>query len=414
MKTYNPLSVEYASQTKLDSKANYLVKTCYIQSAQEFYVHLQNNESILNFDVLHFDLQRSMPNAPQVVNFRKNLCVGIMIDSEWHRGRVVDFDNNNNGSTTARVQVYDYGIVEEVHSKNIRMLPNKFLEIPSFAYRCCLSGFENIEVSDNITVQFEMLCKISEDPKVLKMKIIEIDSRHMLVELEDESVHPPANTNKILLKNSRPLAETITLENAKKRQKENQNKRDKDEMVREVKSPDRNRSSSQRGRGNYSSKGVSRSSVQGSPPRDQSKRTRTHFKSHENELNDDLKAKEVDEAVKSPSKSERKNQQQKMKNSPEKKKQQNGSETKQEKTVANNQQKQQESKQIDAIKSKDEKSSDAHKIGWISTLTTVNKAYVHFEEHVEDLERILNELFSFYENQKREFSFSILKYLKFK
>lgn len=36
------------------------------------------------------------------------------------------------------------------------------------------------------------------------------------------------------------------------------------------------------------------------------------------------------------------------------------------------------------------------KCGWVSTLCTVNKAYVHLEEHIEGLEMILNGMFTHY------------------
>jgi tudor domain-containing protein 1/4/6/7 len=183
--------------------------------------------------------------------------------------------------------VVDYGIIEDVSAKNVRLLTPLFFEMPPFAYRCCLKGFENLEVSENINTQFDIFCNDGKgERRVFKMFADEFKpDKGYITELEDESVTPPANVNRILLKNSRPLAETITLENAKKRQKEASNKKEsvqvnpiikeipKDESAKEPKTPEKNnRNSSQRGRGNH--KGTQRS-----PPIIDSndKRQRTHF-----------------------------------------------------------------------------------------------------------------------------------------
>lgn len=394
LKLFNPSALKFAPQAKLDQKMQMSVKVCYVFSTNEFYIQSQESKVILDYDMLYYELQQQMTKAPALQKLQVGLCCGIQIDGEWFRGQIVGIKQD-----IVSVQVIDFGIVEEVSAKSIRMLTTKFFDAPPFAYRCCLKGFENTEVSDNINTQFDIFCSDGKgERRVFKMLVEEFKfDKGYIVELEDESVVPPANVNRLLLKNSRPLAETITLENAKKRQKE---AAIKEPAPKE--SPDRNRASSQRGRGNH--KGVQRSSP---ATETNDKRQRTHFGKQNEKEESDAFYKSLKEATSSDKKAatklntsnssssfesnwreghtqeNSKNRKSKSPKTPDKKQK---SPIKREKSTVDEK----------AATKRVEKPVSNIKCGWVSALSSINKAYVHLEEHLEGLERLLNGMYNFY------------------
>lgn len=318
------------------------VKVSYVHSAQEFYVHLQRPDILADYDAICDELFRNRP--PVHRNPKPGNCCAVFLSGEWYRGLIVGARNGN-----VQVKIVDYGIVEEVPEKNVHLLTEKFVEKSPFAHRCCLKGFENLDVSDNISTQFDIFCGDGRgERKVFKMTIDAFNETYH-VELEDFSVAPPVNVNKMLLKNSRPLIETIQLENAKKRQK------------------DERGNNSQRGRGNHVNKGSQRQ---------QSPRT---YVGKRNE--------EVTASNKSPGSKE---------STP--------SDHHREFDASKNISREQNSNFHDEKKQKRKSTASDLKNGWVSTMLSVNRAFVHYDEHIEGLERILDEMFAFYENKNsREF-----------
>lgn len=426
LKNFNPQSQHYPAQNVLNSSKPVNVKVCYITSVQEFFVQIQDQTQLLNYDINYYDLERLMPKAPQLSQLKVGQCCGVCIDTEWFRGQIIGVFNSRG---SASVLIVDFGTVEEIPAKSIRLLTPKFIEQPPFAYRCCLKGFENGDVSENINTQFDIFCNDGQgERRIFKMLIDSFnDNRGYIVDLEDESVRPPANVNKILLKNSRPLAETITLENAKKRQ--SQQKKETvvvnttkeaavpkevtatNETTKEPKGAERNRNSSQRGRG--AAKGNSRRST----PSDENdnRRQRTHFDKQQNGNSKES----ADTFFKSPkeaaglSSSEKKGAKLKPSSSnssfeinftnrstpdssPEKK---NSRKSKSPKASPEKKQQKEQKSPLKREKSTVDKSipKKVIKIGWISTFNSINDAYVHFEEHVDGLEKLMNEMFEFFQ-----------------
>lgn len=186
-----------------------------------------------------------------------------------------------------------------------------------------------------------------------------------LVELEDFSVSPPVNVNKMLLKNSRPLIETIQLENARKRQKDDRG------------------SSSQRGRGNHANKGAQRqqSPRAGIKKSDEAAQVAgTYYKTQK-------------EASVWGSKE----------STPSDPQNRSSSDWETPKNISR-EQNSNVNWNDESRKQQKKKSSNEMKSGWVSTLLNVNCAYCHYDEHIEGLEKILDEMFAFYENKNsREF-----------
>lgn len=374
---FDPSSFKYPTQLKLDVKKAINVKVCYVATVQEFYVQLEDSNALIKYDLLYYELERSMPQSPSLSQLKVGQCCGVQIEHEWFRGQIIALNGGRNG---AKVLLIDFGIVEECPAKSIRLLTKQFTAEPAFAYRCCLKGFEHGDVSENIITQFDIFCNDGKgNRRVFKMLIDSFDSddKIYIVELDDESVRPAANVNKILLKNSRPLAETITLENAKKRQKEVQQKNvpakaqtvPVQEFTKDIKSPDRNSSQSQRGRGSRSSKGTNQRAITPVADETSSRRQRTHFdKGQEVENKETFFQTPKDANSVSHQKAASPRKSKSPKASPEK-------------------------------KQKDQKAPKLLKLGWVSTLYSINEAFVHFEEHLDGLEKLLNEMFDFYESQ---------------
>lgn len=54
-----------------------------------------------------------------------------------------------------------------------------------------------------------------------------------------------------------------------------------------------------------------------------------------------------------------------------------------------------------AVAKKTEK-ADNFKSGWVSTLCSINNAFVHLEEHIDGLSKLMNEMFHFYMRNSRK------------
>lgn len=390
-------TIKFRPQSKLESKAVLDVKVSYVNSAKEFYVHLQQQGAQQDYDQTCDELYKSIAHSPVHRNPKPGGCCAVDLGGEWYRGLITGGLKNGR----VQVQIVDFGIVEEVSEKHVHLLPEKFVEKPPFAFRCSLRGFESLEVSENISTQFDIFCGDGRgERKIFKLTIVEVIKDSYLVELEDLSVNPPVNVNKMLLKNSRPLIETIQLENARKRQKEARNfQKSSSEGVEQpaARINDRDRNSAQRGRGGQISKGQQRNI---SVPFDNSnsdankhqQSPRTFF--GKPTRHDDGLLSPASEAGGWRSKESTPNDHHSSK-SPE---------YDQPRPATNQHDKVQKAK--NAKSSKQVKKPSDLKTGWVSTLLTVNRAFVHFDEHIEGLERILDEMFAFYENKtSRELNF---------
>lgn len=299
------------------------MKVCYVESPSEFYIHIQNPKIIDEYDSTCDELYKAIPQLTIMENPKVGCCCAILLTNELYRGVIVSIISRDK----VRVKIVDYGIIEEVNSKNIFLLPENLAKKAPFAYKCCLVGFEQRnQTSENISTQFDIFCGDGHgDRKIFKMKIEKIDG-YYFVNLDDISVNPHVNVNKMLLKNSRPLLETIQIENAMKRHKDGKPIQT-DASVQNLKRDKNSQSNAQAN----------------------SKSHRAFF-GKQTEESKNTKPKSSNESKKS-SKAQ-----------------------------------------------KNEKSTEL-KFGWVSTLASINHAFVHFDEHIEGLEKILDEMFSFYENK---------------
>ena len=413
LKHWDPYTnVKFQIQSQLELKSTHEVKVSYVDSAQEFYVHLQKPEILMDYDKISDEMFKLMSRSPIYRNPKPGSCCAVNLGGEFYRGLVVGAKMNN----TVQVKIVDFGIVEEIPDKEVYLLTDNVTSKSPQAYRACLKGFEGTEVSDNISTQFDIFCGDGRgERKVFKMNIIDTFKDSLLVELEDFSVNPPVNVNRMLLKNSRPLIETIQLENSKKRQKETS--RNDGEQAQQVsgRNNDRDRNNSQRGRGNYVNKGTQRNSPAPGNPQN----PRTHFGKNGDRRDEysgvagtyyktqrEASVWGSKESTPSDHNSIRSSDWEQPKNIS---REQHSNASWNESIESSSAQKAQKSKNAKTSKQKNgnEKKSSDLKSGWVSTLLSINRAFVHYDEHVEGLERILDEMFAFYENKNSRESFNL-------
>ena len=108
-----------------------------MESVHRFYVHLADNNSII--DSLTGDLQEFYDSTDAVhVN---NVVVGSTVvarfsdDNAWYRGVVNGFDDDK-----VNVMFVDFGNSDTVALSELRELENKFRQLPAHAVCCSLSG----------------------------------------------------------------------------------------------------------------------------------------------------------------------------------------------------------------------------------------------------------------------------------
>lgn len=409
LKSWEPQKLKFSDPKPLEMKIIHDVKVSYVESAQEFYIHIQKPEVLLDYDLTCDELFKVMSRSPPVYrNPKPGCCCAVNLGGEYHRGLVVGATQNH----TVQVKLVDFGIVEEIPEKHVHPLTEKFVEKSPQAHRACLNGFENLEVSDNISTQFDIFCGDGRgERKIFKMVILDTFNGSYLVDLEDPSVNPAVVVNRMLLKNSRPLIETIQLENAKKRQKDGR----KDEPLESTqqsppKNHDRDKNSSQRGRGSQVNKGSSRNSpgstnITQSDASRRQQSPRTHFgKTGRNEDSSVVGGtyyKSQKEATVWGSKESTPSEPHSNKSSDWEQPKNITREQNSNSSWNDNNEKKTKGSRVGKQKNNEptRKTASDLKSGWVSTMLSVNRAVVHFDEHIEGLERILDEMFGFYENK---------------
>lgn len=224
------------------------------------------------------------------------------------------------------------------------------------------------------------------------MVIVDTFKGTYLVELEDGSVNPPVNVNKMLLKNSRPLIETIQLENAKKRQKDARSSRDGNHQKpanENSESAQQMRDRNSAPRGNNSVKSATRQLPENNSKAEAGKQpiSRTHFEKPSRA--DDERSSMQKEETTWRSRESKESTPGEARN----------------KSVESDQQKKSGNLDLKSKSSKGAKpkvNGSGYKSGWVSTLLTINRAFIHYDEHIEGLEKILDEMFAFYEKSSRK------------
>lgn len=166
--------------------------------------------------------------------------------------------------------------------------------------------------------------------------------------LSEECTSTPVNVNNMLLKNSRPLMETIQLENSKKKQ------RDSKQSPETTSIGDMQARNNSRKKNSNIAQRENQQKVQLQYVDDKSHRSFFNKTENQEASRSSLTSKATEKITKASA----------TNTGPDK------------------------------------------KVGWVSTIISVNKVFVHYEEHISRLEKILDEMFAFYENKSSKLNFS--------
>lgn len=276
-------------------------------------------------------------------------CCAVLLSNELYRGLVIEYTKTP--KDIIKVKIIDYGITEECPAKHVFCLPEHLAQKAPFAHQCLLIGFEDVEVTDNLSTQFDIFCGDGKgDRKVFKMTICEkpVKSNGINAVILEECTSTPVNVNNMLLKNSRPLMETIQLENSKKKQ------RDSKQSPETTSIGDMQARNNSRKKNSNIAQRENQQKVQLQYVDDKSHRSFFNKTENQEASRSSLTSKATEKITKASA----------TNTGPDK------------------------------------------KVGWVSTIISVNKVFVHYEEHISRLEKILDEMFAFYENKSSKLNFS--------
>lgn len=172
IREWNPHKLKYPEQ-KMLTKRVYEVYVGYIRTLREFFV-LMRDEKI---NEIIQKLQRF--NAPQLMSPKKGDCCVVKHDGTNFRGLIQE----KISPYLFRILLIDNGSVENVHVGEIKLLANEFCINPSFAYKCCLEGFEMTATNDLVDIdKFYDICTKTIN---FNMEIKRIDGDIYIVELRN-------------------------------------------------------------------------------------------------------------------------------------------------------------------------------------------------------------------------------------
>ena len=113
---------------------------CYVVTAQEFYCQLsrENDELFAMMDILEEYYGSQPPGKDSLISLVAGVpCAAkYSVDGCWYRAALQALQ----GPTQAKVSFVDYGNMETVEIKDLKILRDEFLEYPKFALRCGLIG----------------------------------------------------------------------------------------------------------------------------------------------------------------------------------------------------------------------------------------------------------------------------------
>ena len=113
---------------------------CYVVTAQEFYCQLSRESDDLNgmMDMLEEYYGSQPPGKDSLISLVPGVpCAAkYSVDGCWYRAALQAVQ----GPTEGKVSFVDYGNVETVEIKDLKILRDEFIEYPTFAIKCGLMG----------------------------------------------------------------------------------------------------------------------------------------------------------------------------------------------------------------------------------------------------------------------------------
>lgn len=172
IKLFDPRALRYLPQKPLLSTVNCVAVSTVI-TPKHFYVQLKGTQ------LEELAKKMAVYKAPSLKNPKVgDLCVAE-IDGTKYRCQVV----LRRTEDVINVKSVDCGFEEDVHNTDIKIMVEEWLDLPPFAVRCCLEGFEDMdEKQDKLANKFYELCKQTSE---FTMQIKSKENDFYVVSLED-------------------------------------------------------------------------------------------------------------------------------------------------------------------------------------------------------------------------------------
>lgn len=174
-KLYDPHMLRYPAQ-KFFSTNTVEVIVSSIESPTKFFVQPVGATESVQYKAIEETLKHYEP--PILRNPKpSNACV-VKQGNNYKRAIIC----GKSTGTIFKIRFVDLGLVEEVNANEIKVSMNDLLTLPPLALRCCLSDFEDKEISEFSCIKFRRICKYL---RTVKMKMVGRKAEYLIVELED-------------------------------------------------------------------------------------------------------------------------------------------------------------------------------------------------------------------------------------
>ncbi|XP_023692971.2 tudor domain-containing 6 isoform X1 [Paramormyrops kingsleyae] len=166
----------------------------YINNPSEFWIQTQRYGA--EFDKLMQDIDDLYNHSVSTEGLVNNPTVGLFCaarsqDNDFYRAVVQEVIGKH-----IKVYFVDYGNVEVVDRYNLKVLPDKYQELPALALKCALSGVKpkDGKWSQSAIVFFSKAV----ENKLLHIHVMEKSQDAFIVQLTDPTVHGERNIGKML------------------------------------------------------------------------------------------------------------------------------------------------------------------------------------------------------------------------
>lgn len=164
LKRFNPNELKYPAQVPLSTTNSYKVKISSFESAKHFYVNVLDDrnsghravfEEFADFNSYNF-------NTPAV----GSACC-VVVHNVNYRGKVLKLLTPN----IIACQLVDLGQIDDFSDTEVKIMIEKFTEIPPLAFKCTLHGFDGHKPSFQSIRIFKEFCERNES---LTMQVVSV------------------------------------------------------------------------------------------------------------------------------------------------------------------------------------------------------------------------------------------------
>ncbi|CAG9798660.1 unnamed protein product [Chironomus riparius] len=174
LNAWDPHTLRYPKQITLTN--SHKIKIVFAESPKLFYVNIceaLNTHSALFEEFSNF-------NGCNYRMLAANSACYVTVNNKKWRGCF----EKRTSSSICQIKLVDIGITEDFSSKEIKVMVDKFTNVPPLAYKCCLFEYKNENFDKKVLKTFIMKCK---QYQTFNMNIIDYDGEIYYVALENDS-----------------------------------------------------------------------------------------------------------------------------------------------------------------------------------------------------------------------------------